>query len=70
MQPINMIMLFFFYRDKKLKNRLHILEADIIIIKKKQLYWFDISNSKDAVFTGRVPNDRHCDCLSNKSLSY
>ena len=32
MQPINMIMIY--YRDKKLKKRLHVLEADIIIIKE------------------------------------
>ena len=32
MQPINMIMTY--YWDKKLKKRLHILEADIISIKK------------------------------------
>ena len=39
------------------KNKLHVLEADIITIKK---HWFDISSSKDAFFTLRVPNDRHC----------
>ena len=32
MQPIIMIMIY--YWDKKLKKRLHVLEADIIIIKK------------------------------------
>ena len=44
MQPINMIMID--YWDKKLKKGLHVLEADIITIKKK--YWFDVSSSKDA----------------------
>ena len=32
MQPINMLMIY--YWDKKLKNRLHVLEAYIITIKK------------------------------------
>ena len=32
MQPINMIMSH--YCDKKLKNRLHVMETDIIKIKK------------------------------------
>ena len=65
MQSINMIMIY--YWDKKLKKRLHVLEADIIAIKK---HWFDVSGSKDAFFfTGRVPNNRHCTCHSNKSLS-
>ena len=31
---------------------------------------FHVSKLKDAFFTGCVPNDRHCGCLSNKSLSY
>ena len=53
---------------KKLKKRLHILEADIITIKKR--HWFDVSSSKDAFFTERVPNDRHYACLGNKSWSY
>ena len=34
MQPINMIMIY--YQDKKLKKQLHVLEADIITIKKKK----------------------------------
>ena len=34
MQPINMIMIY--YRDKKLKKRLHVQETDIITIKKKK----------------------------------
>ena len=29
-----------------------------------------MSSSKDAFFTRHVPNDQHCACLSNKSLSY
>ena len=35
MQPINMIMIY--YKNKKLKKRLYVLEADIII--KKALIW-------------------------------
>ena len=35
MQLINMIMIY--YWDKKLKKRLHVLEADIIIIKKNNI---------------------------------
>ena len=35
MQPINMIMIY--YWDKKLKKRLHVLKADIITIKKNDL---------------------------------
>ena len=35
MQPLNMIMIY--YWDKKLKKRLHVLEADIITIKKIDL---------------------------------
>ena len=62
MQPINMIMIY--YWDKKLKKRLHVLEADITTIKKSHL--FEVSSSKNAFFTGRVPNDR----LSYKPLSY
>ena len=53
--------------DKKIKKRLHVLKAYIIAIKKD---WFDISISKDVFFTGQVPNDHHCACLGNKSLSY
>ena len=45
MQPINMIMIY--YWDKKLKKRLHVLEADMIRFKKKQQHWFDVSSSKD-----------------------
>ena len=37
----------------------------IIIIKTG----FDVSSSKDAFFKGRLPNGRHCACLSNKLLS-
>ena len=44
MQPIDMIMIY--HRDKKLKKGLHVLEADIIMIKKK--HWFDVFSSKDA----------------------
>ena len=56
-----------YYRNKKLKKRLPILKADIRIKKKKQ---FDISSTKDAFFTGCVPNECNCTCLSYKSLSY
>ena len=48
------------------KKDIGILEADIITIKKT--HQFDVSSSKDAFFTGRVLNDRHCAYLSNKSL--
>ena len=41
----------------KLKKRLHVLEGDIIIIKKQK---FDISNSNETFLTGRIPNDRYC----------
>ena len=40
MQPINMIMIY--YWDKRLKKRLYVLETDIITIKKI----IDVSNSK------------------------
>ena len=64
MQPINMIMIY--YWDKKLKKGLRIQEADIIIKK----HWFDVSSKKDAFFTGCVPNDYHWACLFIISLSY
>ena len=63
MQPINMIMIY--YWDKKLKRRLQVLEADIITIKKK--HCFDNFSSKDTAFTGRIPNDCYCASLNNKS---
>ena len=66
MQLINMIMIR--YIDKKLKKGWDDQEANIITILKK--HWFDVSSSKDAFFTECVPNDRHCACLGNKSLSY
>ena len=66
MQPINMIKIYNW--DNKHKKRLHVLEADIITIFKK--YWFGVSSSKNVFFTSRIPNDRHCACLSIKSLSY
>ena len=43
MQQINMIMIY--YWDLETQKRLHILEADIITIKK---ILFDVSNSKGA----------------------
>ena len=50
MQSNNMKMIF--YWDRKLKIRLHDLEAYIIAITttKKQQHWFDVSISKDAFF--------------------
>ena len=51
------------YQDKKLKIRLHVLEVDMINLKKQQKKNID---SKNASFTGHVPNDRHCTCFSNK----
>ena len=44
MQPINIIVVY--YRDKKLKKTLQVLEAGIITIKK---HWFDFSSSKVCV---------------------
>ena len=35
MQPINMIMIYHWEKKLKKKKRLHVLEADIIRIKKK-----------------------------------
>ena len=37
---------------------MQVLDADTIVIEKE--HWFDVSSSKDAFFTGRGPNDRHC----------
>ena len=33
-------------------------------------YWFVVSCSKYTFFTGCVPDDYYCACLSNKSLLY
>ena len=52
--------------DQKLKKWLHIQYIDIIIKKPKTLSLAQRMH----FFTIRVPNDRHCVCLSNKSLSY
>ena len=41
-----------------------------LIYQQLKKHWFEVSNSKDAYFTRRVPNDRHCACHTNKSLSY
>ena len=62
MQPIDMIVIY--HWDKKLKKRLHVLEADEITIELMFLA------QTMHLFTERVPNDHHCPCLSNKSLSY
>ena len=45
------------------------MEADIIkvFLKNKNI---NVSSWKEAFFTGRVPNDRHCTGFSIKSLSY
>ena len=63
MQPINMIIIF--YWNKKLKKKwLHVLEADIITIKKN----IDLmSRAKKMHF---LRDDRHCAFLSNNALSY
>ena len=66
-------MIMIYYWDKKLKKRLHVLEADIITIKKKkQRKNIDLMSlgQKDVFFMGCVPNDCHGTYLSNKSLSY
>ena len=66
MQPIHMIMIY--YWDKKLKKRLHILDADIIKFFKN-IDLMSLAQSMD-FFTECVPNDCHCACLNDKSLSY
>ena len=61
MEPINMIMIYYWNKKlKKKKKKKKRLEADIITIKKKQ-HWFDVSSSKDL-----FPNDCHCANLNNK----
>ena len=60
MQPINMIIC---YWDKKLKKK--IARPGSWYNNNFKKHWFD---SKDAFFTGRVSNDRHYACLSNKAL--
>ena len=47
-----------YYRDKKLTKDCMSWEADIIMITKK--HWLGLCHSKDAIFKGGVPNDRHC----------
>ena len=44
MQRFNMIMIY--YKDKKLKKGLHVLEFEITINKKNR--WFDVSSWKDS----------------------
>ena len=63
---LSMIRIYFW--DKKLKKRSHIMEADMIKIEKN----IDLVSlaPKGAFFTGRVLNDDHCACLSNKSFLY
>ena len=46
MQPIDRMI---YYWDKKLKKRLHVLEANITIKNKKQ-HWSDVSSLKDVFF--------------------
>ena len=53
------------YRDKKLVNKLDVLEANIITIKKNMSLAQRIH-----FFTGRVPNDRHCVVTVINHLSY
>ena len=62
MQPINMMMIYEW--GKYPKKWLHVLETDIIPIKKR--HWFNVSSSKDTFFTGCAPNDCYYACLSNK----
>ena len=72
-----------YYRDKKLKKTkvkknktkqppqkkwLHVLEDDIITIKKNNIDLMSLAQ-RMYFFTGSVPNDRHCACFSTKSLS-
>ena len=68
MQPINMIMIY--YWDKKFKKRLHVLEDEVTIIEKNNNIDLLSLAERMHFFIGRVPNDRHCAFLSNKSLSY
>ena len=42
-------MIMIYYGENKIKKRLHVLEAEIIKIKKDR---FDISGPKDVSFTG------------------
>ena len=58
MPPINMKIIY--YCNKKVKT-LHVLEVDMISIKKN--HWLDVFSTKDVFFIGRVLNDRLCDCL-------
>ena len=53
--------------DKKLNNRFRALETDTITIWNK--HWFEVFNSKDALFTGRILNGCYYTSLNNR-LSY
>ena len=66
MQPNDMLTIY--YWDKKLDEIIHVLEADIITIKKTLIWCLKLKGF--AFFIGRVPNDHHWVFLSNKSLSY
>ena len=67
------------FGDKIIQNCLkidatHQYESDLLLRqetkKKNCLSWKDASGSKDVFFTGHVPSDCHCACLSNKSKLY
>ena len=60
-----MIWYWFITETRNPKKWLNVLEADIITIKK--IHWFDGTSSKNAFFTGRVPNNRNCADDSNES---
>ena len=65
MQPINMIMIY--YWDQKLKKiKLHVLKTDIITIKNTE--WMFLAQ-RMIFFTGRDQYDRYCVWLSYKLLS-
>ena len=71
MQTINMIMSFFFLlRQGTQKN----IACPGSLYKnnknKTYIHWFDVSCSKDALFTGCIQSDRNSVCFRNKSLSY
>ena len=50
-----------YFKDKKLKKRLHVLEADMITINKKNIDLMSLALQM------RVQHERHCACLSYKS---
>ena len=62
------MIIIYYWDKKKIKKRLHFLDAVRVRIKKK--HSIDISSKNDVFFTGCVPNDRGSIRLNNKSLSY